>query len=132
MVRENTADAPPNINIIARDTTVEGVFVTKTDIRVSGSVDGSLKSSAQVVISEGGRVEGDLSALNATIAGAVKGDIVAEECVTLKGTAHIDGSIQTARLVVEEGACFNGACNMGSLVHTSEEAIDIGAEADDQ
>jgi cytoskeletal protein CcmA (bactofilin family) len=33
----------------------------------------------------------------------------------VKGTAHIKGTIRTKRLIVEEGAEFDGKCEMGML-----------------
>ena len=104
---------PPKHNIIADDSSVEGTLVANSDIRVSGTINGTLKGNARVVVSQKATIDGDLHASECTVAGKVKGKIVVEGCLTLKGSAHVDGTISTGRLIVEEGATFNGDCMMG-------------------
>ncbi len=102
------------VNILSKDTVLEGVVTAEYDIRVSGTVTGTLRGSSRVIVTPEANVEGDLHAAEAIIGGRVKGEIHATNRLTLKGSACIEGSVTTARLIVEEGASFNGECCMNN------------------
>ena len=101
-----------HVTIIAEGTEIVGSLNSESDIRINGSMDGEMKVDGKVIVSESGRITGQLSANAAVIAGTVKGDILIEHKLSLSETAHVEGSIRTARLVVEEGAVFQGDCTM--------------------
>ena len=42
----------------------------------------------------------------------VNGDIIASEKLELTRTARVIGNVQAPRLVIEDGAIFEGACSM--------------------
>ncbi len=53
-------------------------------------------------------VEGELTTENVIVAGAFNGEIVAAGKVLLKQSARIEATINAKKLMVEEGAVFNG------------------------
>ena len=57
-------------------------------------------------------IEGDIEAKNAFISGKVKGHLNIENKVVLGSTGDIEGNIKSAILTIEEGANFEGMCNM--------------------
>ena len=61
----------------------------------------------------GGVVEGEMTTTSAEIAGTVRGRLTVRERLVLKASAVIEGDILTDKLVVEDGATFNGECRMG-------------------
>ena len=79
MPKQAVNSETPRVNVIAEGTTLEGTVVTACDIRISGTVTGTLKGSTRVVVAPGATVEGDLHAAEATIAGTVKGKIMVKE-----------------------------------------------------
>ncbi|MDE2730543.1 MAG: polymer-forming cytoskeletal protein [Bacteroidota bacterium] len=101
-----------HVTIVAEGTEIVGSLGSVSDIRIDGSMNGELKVDGQVVVSENGKITGQLSANAAVIAGTVKGDLLIEQKLTLSESAHVEGSIHTSRLVVEEGAVFQGDCMM--------------------
>ncbi len=116
---------PQQINLVGEGTTFEGTLRADSDVRASGRLIGRLEVNGKAIVAEAGTVEGEIMATNADIAGTVQGEIHVEEQLVLKSTARIDGTIETDRLVVEEGAVFTGECRMGSL---KEEAASAEAE----
>lgn len=100
-------------NIIGTSTVVEGTLRSNGNVNISGTVNGNVEVEGRTMVMPGGVVDGELSSTSAEIAGAVKGQVVIRERLVLKATAVIDGDIQTGKLVVEEGASFNGTCVMG-------------------
>ncbi len=113
MVREGLSHSS---NIIGKETSLEGDLNTSGNLRVEGRVVGSIQTKAKVVLGDTSAVKGDIIAQTAEIGGAVHGTIKVSGLLTLKGTAVVNGDIITGKLVFEEGAKFNGTCNMGTPV----------------
>ena len=103
------------MTMFGQGTQLSGDVNSDGDIRVDGSVKGILQSKAKIVVGVTGVVEGDLICQNATIEGKVTGNIMAAEMVILTKSAFVSGDIQLKKLVVEEGARFNGNCSMTGL-----------------
>ena len=107
------------VNLVGEGTVFEGTVRAESDVRASGRIIGTLEVEGKTMIAEEGMVEGEIIATNAEIAGQVQGEIRVEERLVLKSTAHVDGKIETDRLVVEEGAQFTGECEMGTPISES-------------
>ncbi len=105
----------PQINMIGEGTVVEGTLKAQSDIRIRGSVVGKIRVEGKAIIAQEGDVNGDLVATNADISGSVQGLIQISDTLVLKSTARVNADIKTARLVVEEGAVFDGKCEMGQM-----------------
>lgn len=110
------AEQSGSINIIGQGTTIEGQINAAGDLRIDGTIIGSVTSKAKVVIGSTGQVQGDVVCQNADISGTVKGKTTVGELLFLKSTARINGDIITGKLVVEVGASFSGNCHMGPLI----------------
>jgi cytoskeletal protein CcmA (bactofilin family) len=117
------------INLIGEGSEVEGILRSSTDVRVNGRVTGEVNVEGRVIVADKGVIDGTLSAANADVAGTVLGDLNVTERLLLKSTARVEGTIKTARLVVEEGAMFDGQCDMGRLDKKRKERIDKAASA---
>jgi cytoskeletal protein CcmA (bactofilin family) len=90
-------------------------------IRVEGALDGDVALRGMLVVGETGRVTCEkLRATVVIIAGAVKGDIVAEK-VEIRSTGRVWGNVTTAAFATEEGAFLRGQITM-------EEKVDLGIE----
>lgn len=113
---KNPETSSPSINLIGSGTSIEGEIKSNGDIRIDGTVIGSVSSKAKVVIGNTGVVDGDVTCQNADISGTVKGKTNCSEMLFLKTTARITGDIISSKLVVESGASFTGNCNMGPLI----------------
>ena len=101
-------------NIIGKGTSLEGDLNTAGSLRIEGKVKGSIHAKAKVVLADGSAVEGNIMAQSAEISGKVQGTVKTAGLLTLKPTAVVNGDIVTSKLVFEEGAKFDGKCNMGS------------------
>ena len=104
------------VNIIGTGTVIEGEIKSNGDLRIDGTVIGSVRSKAKVVVGPTGLIEGDVFAQNADISGTVKGKSTVNETTFLKNSAKVNGDIVTSKLVVEVGASFTGNCNMGAAI----------------
>jgi cytoskeletal protein CcmA (bactofilin family) len=110
---KGTENASSSINLIGAGTVIEGDIRSNGDIRIDGTVYGSVSSKAKVVIGTTGVIEGDVNSQNADVSGTIKGKTCITELLFLKSTSKIIGDLVTGKLVVEVGATFTGSCNMG-------------------
>lgn len=110
------------INLIGNGTVIEGEVKASGDLRIDGTIRGSVTSRAKVVVGSTGQVLGDIVCQNADITGMVKGKITVSEMLFLKASAKINGDIITGKLVVEVGASFTGNCNMGPVIKDMKNA----------
>ena len=115
------------VSIIGPNTTIRGTIESESDLNISGRLVGSALVQGKLVIPDSGVVEGDVKVSGVDVAGKIQGEITASGKVLLKSTANILGNIQTERLVVEEGARFNGECSMGKQAVDAEKIMkDLG------
>ncbi|HLM02287.1 MAG TPA: polymer-forming cytoskeletal protein, partial [Pyrinomonadaceae bacterium] len=90
-------------------------------LRVDGHLTGRVISdNGTLIIGSGGQVDADIIVSSASIGGTVNGDIIATEKVELGRTARVVGNIQAPRLVIEDGAIFEGSCSMLKAKENSE------------
>ena len=101
-------------NIIGAGSTVEGTLRAGGNVHVAGTVNGNVEVKGRTVVMPGGVVDGELTSTSAEIGGHIKGQVTCSERLVLKPTAVVDGDIRTAKLVIEDGAAFNGRCQMGA------------------
>lgn len=104
------------VNIIGSGTSIEGDVVSGGDIRIDGSLKGTLRTRGKLVVGPTGSIEGEVSCQNADVSGNIRGKINVTELLALKGSAKVNGEISTGKLAVEPGADFSGSCSMGGVV----------------
>ena len=98
--------------IIGPETSLRGSYNSKRSIRVDGEIYGNVSSEDGVIVGEKGMVRGNLSGKSVLIGGKVKGNITASQRLELQSTAQVEGDISAPVFVVEEGALFEGNCQM--------------------
>ncbi len=111
-----------SINLIGAGTVIEGEIKSMGDIRIDGTIIGSVSSKSKVVIGTTGQVQGDIYCQNADISGTIQGKTTVTEMLFLKATSRLNGDISTGKLVVEVGASFTGNCNMGPMIKDMKNA----------
>ena len=109
-------EQPGRNNIIGNGTTIKGDIVASGDIRVDGTVIGTMKSSGKIVVGQQGVVEGEMICSSADISGRVKGVIKVDELTSLKSTSRLEVELYTKQLFIEIGAIFTGKCDMSQKV----------------
>jgi len=105
-------------SILGQGCKVKGNIELKGTIRVDGEFEGSLECPETLIIGKSGVVKANVTVKNAIIGGKIVGNIAASNKIELQTGSHVEGDIQTARLVIDEGVFFEGNCKMGSGVGT--------------
>ena len=99
--------------IIGKDTVLTGTMEVAGTLRVDGTVRGEVTVSDTFSVGATGLVEASVQTKVAVISGTVQGNIYASEKIELQAKAVIHGDIITKSLAIEQGAVFEGHCNMG-------------------
>ena len=110
------------VNLIGIGTNISGDITSSGDIRVDGTLKGSINTKGKVVVGSTGIVEGDVVCQNADISGELKAKISVSELLSLKASAKLDGDIVTNKLAIEPGATFSGSCSMGAVIKDIKDA----------
>tara|TARA_B110000459_G_scaffold99665_1_gene110811 strand:- start:1036 stop:1443 length:408 start_codon:yes stop_codon:yes gene_type:complete len=110
------------VNMIGAGTIITGDIVSKGDIRVDGTLKGSVNTEGRVVLGREGIIEGDIICNDADISGTIKAKITVSHLLSLKTTAKLSGDIITNKLSIEPGAAFSGSCSMGAVIKDLNDA----------
>ncbi|MBT3621665.1 polymer-forming cytoskeletal protein [Flavobacteriales bacterium] len=110
------------VNMIGAGTVITGDVFSKGDIRVDGTLKGSVITEGKVVLGREGIIEGDIECKDADISGTIKAKISVSQLLSLKATAKLNGDIITNKLSIEPGAEFTGSCSMGAVIKDIKDA----------
>ena len=104
-----------NLNtIIGKGSAFEGRLSVQSTLRVDGRVKGTIKTSDSLVVGKEGDIDGDIAVRNAIVGGKLKGKLDASGKVVLESNSVFSGELKTTKLVIDEGAVFEGTCAMGT------------------
>ena len=101
------------ISIVGPGMTFVGDCETDGTIRIEGRVEGSVRAGRSVMVGPAGVITGDVHARDATVAGTVRGTVVAEARLDLQDTSRLDGEVFARTVKVGEGAMVNAVVHMG-------------------
>lgn len=117
-----------DLNLIAAGTVFEGKLKASGSIRVDGRIVGDVVATQNISVGTSGDVEGNLTAKSVTVGGKVQGSVMAQEKLVFESKAVVKGDIRAARLVVDEGAMFDGKCAMSGAAKPMPNLVELKPE----
>lgn len=118
----NTAPSGSAVNQLSDGTQVKGTIRSKSDIRIDGLFEGEIFCDNKVVIGRNGKVVGKINCQNADIQGRVEGELTSQAVTILRTSAYLKGNIGSEKLMIENGATFNGNCVMTNQAEQQKQA----------
>lgn len=92
---------------------IRGEIFGTQDLFIDGELQGGIKlPESRVTVGANGRLKADIEAQEIIVEGQVNGDLVASGRVIIRRSGRVYGSLIAPRLVIEEGAIFNGQVEM--------------------
>jgi cytoskeletal protein CcmA (bactofilin family) len=102
-----------NITLLAKGVELKGEITVEGTVRIDGRLEGDVRTKGEVIVGEDGVVKGSIYASSLISSGRIKATVTATERVQLLKTAILIGEVHCPALLVEEGAKFQGASDMG-------------------
>ncbi|MDD4568680.1 MAG: polymer-forming cytoskeletal protein [Tepidanaerobacteraceae bacterium] len=100
--------------ILGKSAEFSGKIKSSGILRIEGSFEGEIECEQDLIITEDGRVNADLKARHAVIAGTYQGNILLQGKLEIKNSGKVTGDVKVGTLVIEDGAIFDGKCEMNS------------------
>jgi len=102
-----------NVSVIGPTLVFKGELSADEDLVIEGTIEGTIAHHKKnLMIGKQGRVTADIHASSVIVEGELNGDIHGEGLVSLAKGATVNGNVYCTRLIMEDGACFNGKIEM--------------------
>lgn len=99
-------------NLIGKDCKIIGKVYGKGLLKIDGSIEGDIIWEDNLITDSSSLCKGNISCKNAIVNGSIEGNITCEDSLVIKNTGKVNGDINIAKLVIDDGGCFNGNCNI--------------------
>jgi len=103
---------PGSATILSPSTRILGDLNTDDEVVLSGTFEGTLRSSRSVQIANSGRLTGEIHAETVLVLGQVHGPIHAMDRIELQGGAVVNGDLSAQRVRIHDDVIFNGNCRI--------------------
>lgn len=99
-------------SLVDRASTFDGTYTSSQNLRIEGRLKGEIHCEGRVTVVKDAHVEGKVAAAEVSLAGTIQGDVSCRDRFYLQPSGRLMGSVTTARLVIQEGAYFEGQVHM--------------------
>jgi cytoskeletal protein CcmA (bactofilin family) len=107
------ADGATLNGFLDRGSHLHGELSFEETFRIDGKFEGKIRSGSELILGETADVEAEVEVGSISINGTFRGTIRASERVDLLPRARAFADVTTPILKIEEGARFEGSCQMG-------------------
>jgi cytoskeletal protein CcmA (bactofilin family) len=98
---------------IGQGVAIEGKIVSTQDIRIDGSVQGSIEvGEFELVLGAGSEVKANVNARSVLVGGMLVGNIIATERIQVQSTGTLLGDVVTPRLMIHDGGLLRGQADV--------------------
>lgn len=125
--------------IIGPGAVLDGPLTTMDSTRIDGTVKGNVTISGALIVGGEGKIFGNVSCVNAYIAGEVNGNVSASQGkVEISDTGKVIGDVSCKGIIIDENAVFQGKCDMIGVDKSSAEiakeraAANKGSDSNDE
>jgi cytoskeletal protein CcmA (bactofilin family) len=94
-------------------TELQGELRFRDVLRVDGRIKGRIVSDNTLIIGETGQVDAEIDCGVISIRGRVSGQVHGRQRIELLAGCRVQATLVSPKLVIEDGAFFQGECRMG-------------------
>lgn len=100
--------------VLGRSVTVKGQIISEEDLVIDGDVEGTVEvRDHRLTLGPNGKLRASsVKAKEIVIQGSLNGNVEAKDKVYIRKDATLVGDIQTAGIVIEDGAYFKGGIDI--------------------
>jgi cytoskeletal protein CcmA (bactofilin family) len=107
-------EPPRGVAILGKNVQVKGEIHSKEDLTIDGDVQGTVEADGhRLTIGPNGKLQANgVKAREVIVMGKMNGSVLATEKVYIRKDAQLVGDVQTAGIVIEDGAYFKGGIDI--------------------
>ena len=98
----------PKQTVLAREDSLSGKLELKGPGQVLGNFSGEIECDGDLLIGSEAQVEADIRGARITVAGLVRGSVIASNRLKITSTGRLEGDATVGALVVQEGGVHYG------------------------
>jgi cytoskeletal protein CcmA (bactofilin family) len=91
---------------------IKGELQFEDEFRVDGKVTGKVTSKGDLILGEGGEVDGEVVVGRVFVSGTLRGSVDASRQIEISPGGRVFADVNTPSLVIQDGAIFEGSCSM--------------------
>ncbi len=112
-MKKGPADSDLN-GFLDRGTEFTGELRFQDLMRIDGKFKGKIISSHTLIVGDAGEIDAEIDVGTLSISGRVEGVLKASDRIEIHSKGRVYGTLIAPRLIIEEGAIFQGKCEMES------------------
>ncbi len=113
-LKDNASESSSTeLNFFGGGTVVEGTIRSSNSVRIDGKIKGKLICKNTLTVGVNGVIEGEVEAKNAIVGGKINGKVKVTEKLVLESKSILIGDLKASKLLIDEGAVFEGTSDMG-------------------
>ncbi len=116
-------------SVIGKRARFKGEISSSGSINITGTFEGKLAADGEVIVSQGGKVEGEITGGQVSVSGEVDGNITAGETLEICKSGRVHGDLFGGKIVIEEGSSYQGKVRVHSAADNPPAAIEPEAQA---
>jgi cytoskeletal protein CcmA (bactofilin family) len=107
-------EPPRTPAVLGKSVKVKGQIFSQEDLTIDGEVEGTVSAEGhRLTIGPNGKLQTDgVKAREVIVMGKMHGSVEATEKVYIRKDAHLVGDVQTAGIIIEDGAYFKGGIDI--------------------
>jgi cytoskeletal protein CcmA (bactofilin family) len=109
-----------NFTFLGRGVDFKGVVSFEGTVRIDGRLEGEIRTKGTLVVGERAIIKGLISAGTLITGGKIHGNVIATDKVQILKTAILIGDVTAPNFSMEEGAHFQGSCDMGANIRVDQ------------
>ena len=87
---------------------IDGGFCFDEPICIDGKISGEIKSDSFLIVGEQATINANIEVAGIIILGKVSGKVKASEFVEIRSGGELDSDVYCPKIIIEDGANFNG------------------------
>jgi cytoskeletal protein CcmA (bactofilin family) len=113
-----------NFTFLGKGVRFNGVVHFEGTVRIDGRLEGEIHTKGTLIVGEHAVIKGIITAGTITSGGKIQGNVTATDKMHLLKSGVVIGDVRSPAFSMEDGAHFQGACDMGvkALGDTDEAA----------
>jgi cytoskeletal protein CcmA (bactofilin family) len=112
----NVLEGGEVITFLEKGTHFKGILSFEGTVRVDGEIEGEIMTRGTLIVGEQGIIGAEINAGTVIVGGRINGDIHATRKIQLLPKSVVTGSMAAPSMIIEEGALFNGICEMKRMM----------------